>query len=579
MENVPPYWADPPSSKCGGAEAGDAVFDTFENLRNDGDPSNNVRINTVALGPDSNPGLMSQIATSMDGTPSIVDVAPSPENASLWFDRLDRMVLGTPTPAYAQQALPPGALENRLANVYEHHHNGASYQQRLWQMTHITTGRQSKPVSSTDSATSAVPSAVMAPSATGIAPLQPRGDVITVPMQPGLEYATLSVNWPSGVAPVTVVPPAGQDLSKIDVVRSDSNTVFQIDDPAPGDWLIGLPHIKGTEVMLTLSGISVEMGFARAVVGVDSYSVPGRSYLARRMPAPGESVPIVLALVGEAAVTNATVVAVANGQGGQQQTFSLLDDGAGRDRRAGDGIYSGVLTETTQGGAFWITVAAQWTGADSLVRERIYPVTVAMTELDSDNDGISDIDEIVLGLDPKNPRDAFEDQDGDGLPTWQEVEIGLDPLNPDTDGGGANDGDELRGALDPEDPTDDERIGDDGDGDGMSDACEERWRLDPNDPTDADKDSDGDGLTNREECTAGTSPLERDTDADGTPDAEDKHPTDPLDRDGPTSPVEPGEEEEKDLITLLCWILLIICLVLLILLMIQRRTMRRSHTH
>ncbi len=120
-------------------------------------------------------------------------------------------------------------------------------------------------------------------------------------------------------------------------------------------------------------------------------------------------------------------------------------------------------------------------------------------ELDTDEDGVSDPDELALGTDPDNPDtdgDGFGDQqeiddpdaphdsdgdglidalepsgqdtdgdgdedpfdpddDGDGLPTADELELGTDPLNPDTDGGGLSDGDEVAGGTDPLDPADD----------------------------------------------------------------------------------------------------------------------------
>tara|TARA_B100000749_G_scaffold280899_1_gene280981 strand:+ start:55244 stop:55891 length:648 start_codon:yes stop_codon:yes gene_type:complete len=54
------------------------------------------------------------------------------------------------------------------------------------------------------------------------------------------------------------------------------------------------------------------------------------------------------------------------------------------------------------------------------------------------------------------PDAANVDSDGDGLTDIEEVESGTDPLNPDTDGGGINDGDELKnGTNGKSDPADD----------------------------------------------------------------------------------------------------------------------------
>lgn len=176
------------------------------------------------------------------------------------------------------------------------------------------------------------------------------------------------------------------------------------------------------------------------------------------------------------------------------------------------------------------------------------PASVSWTikALDSDGDGLSDVDEIAIGT---NPNDA--DSDDDGVPDGSEIspdqdtdgdglinaldpdsdndglfdgtELGLlcdnpatdlsrgmcrpdadhgatttDPLKADTDGGGATDGSEdsnLNGALDAgeTDPTaghgaDDASVVDT-DGDGLSDALEHTLHSDPQ-----DKDSDDDGV-------------------------------------------------------------------------------------
>ena len=69
-------------------------------------------------------------------------------------------------------------------------------------------------------------------------------------------------------------------------------------------------------------------------------------------------------------------------------------------------------------------------------------------EIDSDNDGITDGNELFLNTDPKNP-----DMDGDGLQDGQETVIfKTDPTKSDTDGDGVNDKQELDNGTDPLDP-------------------------------------------------------------------------------------------------------------------------------
>jgi len=46
---------------------------------------------------------------------------------------------------------------------------------------------------------------------------------------------------------------------------------------------------------------------------------------------------------------------------------------------------------------------------------------------DSDNDGITDADEIKYGLDPQNPNDANQDSDGDGFSNIDEIKAGTNP--------------------------------------------------------------------------------------------------------------------------------------------------------
>ncbi|RMG85046.1 MAG: cadherin repeat domain-containing protein, partial [Bacteroidetes bacterium] len=126
---------------------------------------------------------------------------------------------------------------------------------------------------------------------------------------------------------------------------------------------------------------------------------------------------------------------------------------------------------------------------------------------DRDNDGLTNDEEIAIGTDPANPDtdgdgltdfeeyagtdnlpgtgdetdplDACDpnmsagtcDIDGDGLTNDEEASLGTDPTNPDTDGDGIADGDEVNGdpnnnglVSDPLDPCDPQSLDTDGDG-------------------------------------------------------------------------------------------------------------------
>jgi hypothetical protein len=116
---------------------------------------------------------------------------------------------------------------------------------------------------------------------------------------------------------------------------------------------------------------------------------------------------------------------------------------------------------------------------------------------------------------PEPPGDDAVDSDGDGLTDVQEADLGSDPFAADTDGDGLLDGIEVATAG----------------GSGCPDLLV--------------ADSDADSLLDGDEVSAGTSPCAADTDGDGAPDDVDPDPTVP----GATTPelVEWAEEIAEDL--------------------------------
>jgi outer membrane protein OmpA-like peptidoglycan-associated protein/opacity protein-like surface antigen len=126
------------------------------------------------------------------------------------------------------------------------------------------------------------------------------------------------------------------------------------------------------------------------------------------------------------------------------------------------------------------------------------------------------------------------DHDGDGLTYREEKELGTDPNNPDTDGDGLWDGDEVRKYYtNPLNP--------DTDGDGLSDGDEVlNYKTDPN-----KADTDGDGLSDGDEVLKyKTDPLKADTDGDGLSDGDEvlKYKTDPLNKDTDGDGLSDGQE-------------------------------------
>ncbi len=149
---------------------------------------------------------------------------------------------------------------------------------------------------------------------------------------------------------------------------------------------------------------------------------------------------------------------------------------------------------------------------------------------DDDNDGLTNAEERRYGTDPNNP-----DTDGDGLTDGEEVKrYHTNPLNPDTDGDGLSDGEEVHKYH--TDPTKW-----DTDGDGLSDGDEVfKYHTNPLNP-----DTDGDGLTDGEEVLKyHTDPLKVDTDGDGLTDWEEVkiYHTDPLNPDTDGDGLTDGDE-------------------------------------
>ena len=124
-------------------------------------------------------------------------------------------------------------------------------------------------------------------------------------------------------------------------------------------------------------------------------------------------------------------------------------------------------------------------------------------ETDSDNDGLSNDLESILGTDSNT-----DDSDGDGLSDYEErLVFAYDPNTMDTDKNGVSDGEE------------------DYDGDGLSNLVEKSIGTNP-----TLVDSDHDSLDDYEEMnTYGTDPLQEDTDGDGASDGDEvRIGTDPL---------------------------------------------------
>ena len=171
-----------------------------------------------------------------------------------------------------------------------------------------------------------------------------------------------------------------------------------------------------------------------------------------------------------------------NGFGEPAENFGLSADDAG-----------GAITFV--GGSRWGDAGSFPANVDGGPEQRYGAGSFKVASEDEDEDEIPDAWEIANGLDPEDPDDAALDADNDGLSNLREFQLGLDPNSEDTDGDGAKDGFEFDNDSDPKDP-----------------------------------DTDNDELTDGEEFTAGTDPVDPDTDGDGFRDGfEVNKESDPLD--------------------------------------------------
>ncbi len=170
--------------------------------------------------------------------------------------------------------------------------------------------------------------------------------------------------------------------------------------------------------------------------------------------------------------------------------------------------------------------------ADGAIMFDVGAYEFARNDVDTDNDGLADGDEIAKFK--TNPARA--DSDGDGLNDKKELEeTKTNPTLSDTDNDGLSDGDEvLRHKTDPlKNDTDGDTLSDgdevnthktsplssDTDEDGLPDSWEVFYGLNPI-LADADTDADSDRLSNKSEFDNGTDPSNSDSDNDGVGDYE-----------------------------------------------------------
>ena len=86
---------------------------------------------------------------------------------------------------------------------------------------------------------------------------------------------------------------------------------------------------------------------------------------------------------------------------------------------------------------------------DEESHEQSLAIPLAVDTTDTDEDGLTDLEEAELGTNPE-----LADSDSDGISDGEEVELGTNPLAFDTDGDGYSDGEELLEGTSPLDADD-----------------------------------------------------------------------------------------------------------------------------
>ncbi|KPL26750.1 MAG: hypothetical protein AMS23_00340 [Bacteroides sp. SM1_62] len=438
MENEEACWRSSAdcSITCGDPE----VRDRFAS----GGSAASTIIDAIAFGPQTDESLMQDISVgTTDGDYFYVDVSEASPSSALISSFSPSLVITETSPSGL-------TIGNRLSEVYLSASDKVLGKDRLFFASgDVSPGETVK---------------------------------VTIPVTEGnVLNATIAVKWEDSgaVSNVQLHDPASNLVTSASakILETSMHKVYQFKTPLmQGNWTLNIEGYESTQFIVALSGKmhkGVQARLYLSQIPGDYFGLYGSRFLA------GLPITILVSLVDQkGAVAEAEVCAAINSPDGSETTLPLFDDGGHDDGDADDGIYGNVYTNTSSSsgrgvpddeaektpgdrGSYVVFVTAH--GESNIGEEftriinrafQVYEFYYEITP-DQDRDGMPDRWEALFDCTQLGTYDPDKDYDNDGLTNIEEYLLGTDPCNPDTDNGGVIDGSEVEAGTDPLDPSDD----------------------------------------------------------------------------------------------------------------------------
>jgi pimeloyl-ACP methyl ester carboxylesterase len=168
----------------------------------------------------------------------------------------------------------------------------------------------------------------------------------------------LGVLWGGAPLPVTLTAPSGAPVmagdpgvevaESVDPILGMAYTLYYIESPETGDYQLATTNATGSPAIYLVAGATAALPTLSAAAQPDVTSV-------------GSTVAVTATLDwGATSPAPMTVTAMLEGTAGAAGSITLADDGLGMDAAAGDSVYTGAFTPTTEG-FFMAAVTAQST--------------------------------------------------------------------------------------------------------------------------------------------------------------------------------------------------------------------------